>query len=132
MACVKLGCNATAGAGVGKGRTIAGLVLENWRCGRRRHLWLTIGTDLRIDSRRDLDDVGAAEIPLHPLNKLPYGQLDSDKVARPASLPASCPRKQTIHAKAPSGYQAPSSNSASGRLRVQSTNRAALYHGAPA
>ncbi|BDA46474.1 Protein strawberry notch homolog 1 [Coccomyxa sp. Obi] len=68
------------GAGVGKGRTIAGLVLENWRCGRQRHLWLTIGTDLRIDSRRDLDDVGATDIPLHPLNKLPYGQLDSDKV----------------------------------------------------
>lgn len=82
-ACVRLGCGVSAGAGVGKGRTIAGLVLENWRCGRRRHLWLTIGTDLRIDSRRDLDDVGAAEIPLHPLNKLPYGQLDSDKVGRP-------------------------------------------------
>ena len=65
---------------MGKGRTIAGLVLENWRCGRQRHLWLTIGTDLRIDSRRDLDDVGATDIPLHPLNKLPYGQLDSDKV----------------------------------------------------
>jgi hypothetical protein len=72
-----------AGAGVGKGRTIAGLVLENWRCGRRRHLWLTVGTDLKVDSRRDLDDVGAAEVPLHPLNKLPYGQLDSDKVRAP-------------------------------------------------
>ena len=69
-----------AGAGVGKGRTIAGLVLENWRRSRKRHLWLTIGTDLRIDSRRDLDDVGATDIPLHPLNKLPYGQLDSEKV----------------------------------------------------
>lgn len=72
---------------MGKGRTIAGLVLENWRCGRKRHLWLTIGTDLRIDSRRDLDDVGANDIPLHPLNKLPYGQLDSDKVRTP--FPAS-------------------------------------------
>jgi hypothetical protein len=70
---------AAAGAGVGKGRTIAGLVLENWRCGRKRHLWLTIGSDLRIDSRRDLDDVGAGAVPLHPLNKLPYGALDSDK-----------------------------------------------------
>ena len=71
---------ACAGAGVGKGRTIAGLIMENWRCKRKRHLWLTIGTDLRIDSRRDLDDIGATDIPLHPLNKLPYGQLDSDKV----------------------------------------------------
>lgn len=24
--------------------------------------------------------MGATDIPLHPLNKLPYGQLDSDKV----------------------------------------------------
>lgn len=70
---------------MGKGRTIAGLILENWRCERKRHLWLTIGTDLRIDSRRDLDDVGATDIPLHPLNKLPYGQLDSEKV------PPHCP-----------------------------------------
>ena len=70
---------------MGKGRTIAGLVLENWRCGRRRALWLTIGTDLRVDSRRDLDDVGAAHVPLHPLNKLPYGALDSDKARSPCS-----------------------------------------------
>ena len=78
-----------AGAGVGKGRTIAGLVLENWRRSRKRHLWLTIGTDLRIDSRRDLDDVGATDIPLHPLNKLPYGQLDSEKVWRWLAFPGS-------------------------------------------
>ena len=81
-----------AGAGVGKGRTIAGLVLENWRRSRKRHLWLTIGTDLRIDSRRDLDDVGATDIPLHPLNKLPYGQLDSEKVS-------SCPAVQGSSSK---------------------------------
>ncbi|KFM25511.1 Strawberry notch-like protein 1 [Auxenochlorella protothecoides] len=68
------------GAGVGKGRTIAGLILENWRRGRRRHLWLTIGPDLRVDARRDLDDVGATEIPLHSLNKLPYGKLDSKRI----------------------------------------------------
>ena len=46
------------GAGVGKGRTIAGLILENWRCGRRKHLWLSVGSDLKIDSQRDLMDVG--------------------------------------------------------------------------
>lgn len=45
------------GAGVGKGRTIAGLILENWRAGRRRHLWLSVGSDLKFDARRDLDDV---------------------------------------------------------------------------
>lgn len=30
----------------------AGLILENWRCGRKKHLWLSIGSDLRFDSRR--------------------------------------------------------------------------------
>ncbi|KAL3149047.1 hypothetical protein ABBQ32_001892 [Trebouxia sp. C0010 RCD-2024] len=68
------------GAGVGKGRTIAGLVVENWRVGRHKHMWVSIGSDLRIDTRRDLDDVGAHHIPVHPLNKLPYGTLASKKV----------------------------------------------------
>lgn len=49
------------GAGVGKGRTIAGLVLENWKMKRRRHLWISIGADLRVDARRDLDDVGGKQ-----------------------------------------------------------------------
>ena len=82
---------AVSGAGVGKGRTIAGLVMENWRCGRRRHLWLSIGSDLRIDARRDLDDAGGTDIEVHPLNKMPYAKLDSDKVrstAQPCTLAA--------------------------------------------
>jgi hypothetical protein len=47
------------GAGVGKGRTIAGLIWENWKHGRRKALWISIGSDLKYDARRDLDDVGA-------------------------------------------------------------------------
>ena len=68
------------GAGVGKGRTIAGLILENWRCGRKRHLWISIGSDLRVDARRDLNDANGEDIEIHALNKLQYGQLDSEKV----------------------------------------------------
>ena len=59
---------------------VPGLVLENWRAGRHKHIWLSIGSDLRIDARRDLDDVGAACIAVQPLNKLPYGTLTSSKV----------------------------------------------------
>lgn len=69
------------GAGVGKGRTIAGLVLENWRRGRRRHLWISVGSDLKVDARRDMDDIGAQDIEIHPLNKLQYGRLDSEKAS---------------------------------------------------
>ena len=53
---------------------MAGIVLENWRCGRRRHLWFSASADLAADARRDLDDLGAEEVKVHPLNKLPYGK----------------------------------------------------------
>lgn len=68
------------GAGVGKGRTIAGLVWENWHHGRRKALWISVGSDLKFDARRDLDDVGAMRIEVHALNKLPYSKLDSKSV----------------------------------------------------
>ncbi|KAH9617593.1 hypothetical protein KSS87_008529 [Heliosperma pusillum] len=83
------------GAGVGKGRTIAGLIWENWQHGRRKALWISIGSDLKFDARRDLDDVGATSVQVlhmdvekslflgfavHALNKLPYGKLDSRSV----------------------------------------------------
>ncbi|EFH65499.1 EMB1135 [Arabidopsis lyrata subsp. lyrata] len=68
------------GAGVGKGRTIAGLIWENWKHGRRKALWISIGSDLKYDARRDLDDVGATCVGVNPLNKLPYSKLDSKNV----------------------------------------------------
>lgn len=68
------------GAGVGKGRTIAGLIWENWHHGRRKALWVSVGSDLKFDSRRDLDDVGAMCIEVHALSKLPYSKLDSKSV----------------------------------------------------
>ncbi|XP_017244073.1 protein FORGETTER 1 [Daucus carota subsp. sativus] len=68
------------GAGVGKGRTIAGLILENWQYGRKKALWISVGSDLKFDARRDLDDVGAKFIEVHALNKLPYSKLDSKAV----------------------------------------------------
>lgn len=57
--------------------------------GRHKHMWVSIGSDLRIDTRRDLDDAGAKHIPVHPLNKLPYGPLASGKVCLPPP-PAFC------------------------------------------
>ncbi|WIA22798.1 hypothetical protein OEZ86_009751 [Tetradesmus obliquus] len=51
------------GAGVGKGRQIAGVILDNYIRGRRRHLWLSTSTDLHVDAGRDLRDLGA-HIPL--------------------------------------------------------------------
>lgn len=63
------------GAGVGKGRTIAGLLMENWLLGRRKALWISASADLSFDARRDLDDINAKNIPIFELKKLPYGTI---------------------------------------------------------
>eukprot|EP00878_Enallax_costatus_P032695 GHUV01035950.1.p1 GENE.GHUV01035950.1~~GHUV01035950.1.p1 ORF type:complete len:643 (+),score=180.98 GHUV01035950.1:954-2882(+) len=47
------------GAGVGKGRQIAGVILDNYARGRRRHIWLSTSSDLHVDAARDLRDLGA-------------------------------------------------------------------------
>ena len=67
------------GAGIGKGRTLAALILENWRRGRRRHVWISISSDLKFDAKRDLEDLGA-RIQVHDLRKLSYGPLEEQGV----------------------------------------------------
>ncbi|XP_064639306.1 uncharacterized protein LOC135494911 [Lineus longissimus] len=46
------------GAGVGKGRQISGIVLDNFCRGRTQHVWFSTSTDLIIDAKRDLSDIG--------------------------------------------------------------------------
>ena len=46
------------GTGVGKGRQIAGVILDNLCRGRKKHIWFSVSTDLRIDAQRDLNDIG--------------------------------------------------------------------------
>ncbi|XP_073332078.1 si:ch73-63e15.2 isoform X2 [Pagrus major] len=61
------------GAGVGKGRTVAGIILENYLKGRKKALWFSISNDLKFDAERDLKDIDASNIPVHALNKIKYG-----------------------------------------------------------
>ncbi|XP_061593738.1 si:ch73-63e15.2 isoform X1 [Cololabis saira] len=61
------------GAGVGKGRTVAGIILENYLKGRKKALWFSISNDLKVDAERDLKDIDAPIIPVHALNKIKYG-----------------------------------------------------------
>eukprot|EP00899_Mesostigma_viride_P003167 jgi/Mesvir1/12851/Mv05881-RA.1 len=68
------------GAGIGKGRTIAALVLENYLLGRKKTIWVSVSADLKYDARRDLDDVNAGDVRVYALNKLPYSKLDSKAV----------------------------------------------------
>ncbi|KAM6986470.1 protein strawberry notch homolog 1 [Aplochiton taeniatus] len=65
------------GAGVGKGRTIAGIIYENYLLGRKRSLWFSVSNDLKYDAERDLRDIGAKNILVHSLNKFKYGKISS-------------------------------------------------------
>ena len=46
------------GAGVGKGRSISGIILDSYARGRRQHIWLSCSADLCRDAERDLRDLG--------------------------------------------------------------------------
>jgi hypothetical protein len=65
------------GAGVGKGRTIAGIIYENYLKGRKRALWISVSNDLKYDAQRDLKDIGASKIQVHALNKFKYAKINS-------------------------------------------------------
>uniref|UniRef100_A0A3Q1BF45 Protein strawberry notch homolog 2 n=1 Tax=Amphiprion ocellaris TaxID=80972 RepID=A0A3Q1BF45_AMPOC len=67
------------GAGVGKGRTVAGIILENYLKGRKKALWFSISNDLKFDAERDLKDIDAPNIPVHALNKVSAGGINVSK-----------------------------------------------------
>lgn len=56
------------GAGVGKGRQIAALAKELYRArGVKRVLWVSTSNDLRMDARRDLNDMLVLkDLPVYP------------------------------------------------------------------
>ncbi|KAI1882638.1 hypothetical protein AGOR_G00236940 [Albula goreensis] len=67
------------GAGVGKGRTVAGIILENYLKGRKKALWFSVSNDLKYDAERDLKDIEAPNIPVHALNKIKYGDTTTSE-----------------------------------------------------
>ncbi|XP_001357365.4 protein strawberry notch homolog 1 [Drosophila pseudoobscura] len=71
------------GAGVGKGRAIAGIIYNNYLKGRKRALWISVSNDLKFDAERDLQDIGAgSRIKVAALNKLKYCRIDSEENGR--------------------------------------------------
>ena len=67
------------GAGVGKGRQIASIIMDNWLRGRRRHIWVSVSADLVHDARRDLHDLGAVGIRVASITDFDYGKIDGQK-----------------------------------------------------
>jgi hypothetical protein len=55
------------GTGVGKGRILAGIIVDNWFQGRDRAVWFSVNNDLMDSARRDLNDLGV-KVPLHKIN----------------------------------------------------------------
>jgi hypothetical protein len=70
------------GAGVGKGRTIAGIIYQNYLEGRKKAIWLSVSNDLKYDAIRDLKDVGAKKIEVYSLNKFYYGKISGKRNGR--------------------------------------------------
>lgn len=60
------------GAGVGKGRTVAGVIYENWILGRTKSIWISVSNDLKEDAERDLKDITAHGIKVHHLKNVSF------------------------------------------------------------
>ncbi|XP_038050120.1 protein FORGETTER 1-like [Patiria miniata] len=54
----RAGCFIGDAAGVGKGRQIAGIILDNYCRSRTKHIWFSISADLKVDAQRDFHDIG--------------------------------------------------------------------------
>ena len=61
------------GTGTGKGRQVAGVILDNWIQGRRRALWLSKSDALVEDAARDWAALGGARHQVVPLSRWKQG-----------------------------------------------------------
>jgi hypothetical protein len=68
------------GAGVGKGREIGAIVLDNWRRGRKRSVWVSVNKDLFWDAKRDLGALLSGDG-----DALPFARLRDLNLKRPSA-----------------------------------------------
>ena len=61
------------GTGAGKGRQVAGIILDNWLKGRRRAVWLSVSDRLLEDAQRDWSALGQERLLVTPLSRLRQG-----------------------------------------------------------
>src|SRR5467141_4183484 len=61
------------GTGAGKGRQVAGILLDNWLKGRRRALWVSKSDKLIEDAERDWTAVGGYRLLITPLSRFRQG-----------------------------------------------------------
>lgn len=62
------------GTGAGKGRQAAGILLDNWLQGRRRHVWISKSDKLIEDAQRDWSALGQEKLLVTPLSRFRQGR----------------------------------------------------------
>ncbi|MHC2296093.1 putative RNA methylase [Rhizobium mongolense] len=62
------------GTGAGKGRQAAGIILDNWLKGRRRHVWISKSDKLIEDAQRDWSALGQEKLLVTPLSRFRQGR----------------------------------------------------------
>jgi predicted RNA methylase len=62
------------GTGCGKGRQVAGIILDNWLQGRRRALWVSKSDKLIEDAQRDWSALGGERLLVTPLSRFAQGK----------------------------------------------------------
>ncbi len=63
------------GTGAGKGRQVAGILLDNWLKGRRRAVWISKSDKLIEDAQRDWSALGMERLLVTPLARFRQGAL---------------------------------------------------------
>lgn len=61
------------GTGCGKGRQVAGIILDNWLQGRRRAVWISKSDKLLEDAQRDWSALGQERLLVQPLSRYRQG-----------------------------------------------------------
>jgi P-loop containing NTP hydrolase pore-1 len=61
------------GTGAGKGRLVAGILLDNWLKGRRRAAWISKSDKLTEDAQRDWSALGQERLLITPLSRFRPG-----------------------------------------------------------
>lgn len=61
------------GTGAGKGRQVAGILLDNWLKGRRRAVWVSKSDALIEDAQRDWSALGQERLLVQPLSRFRQG-----------------------------------------------------------
>ncbi len=61
------------GTGAGKGRQVAGILLDNWLKGRRRAVWISKSDKLLEDAQRDWSALGRERLLVTPLSRFRQG-----------------------------------------------------------